>query len=367
MKSNAPIVLAAVVVGVAGLYFLNQKFNSKPQYHATAPSADAPKDGVVRNTFTVGFLPVTCHLTCPVTSWVTRHSDKGTVFQAQKFVDFPSMKEALIARKIDATFIIAPLAMKLAADGQPVKIVYLGHRDGSAMVVAVDSPIRDFKDLKGKTVAIPSRFSNQNLLLHRMLKQFGMADDDITIKELPPPEQPAALAAKAIDAFTVGEPHCAKAELAGYGRVLYQLKDLWPDFISCVLVVRQEVIDQNRPLVEELVRGIAASGEWLDEDVQTGAQHRKDAALVVGTQFYNQDPKLLEYVLTKPLDRVSYTKLKPPKDTFEEIMNLAVSTGVITKHMQFEEYCDASFAPDLETISEPFDRLPGLDEITIKK
>ncbi|MDZ4771931.1 MAG: ABC transporter substrate-binding protein [Planctomycetota bacterium] len=359
------IALGAVVI-LGGLYAAHHYLNEKPQYHATAPSSDTPAGGVVRQSFTVGFLPVTCHLTCPVTSWVTRHSAKGTQFQAQKFTDFPSMKEALIARKIDATFMIAPLAMKLAADGVPVKIVYLGHRDGSALVVAKDSDIHTFTDLRGKTVAIPSRFSNQNLLMHRMMKQYGMKDGDILLKEVPPPEHPAALGAKAVDGFIVGEPHCSKAELEGYGRILYEMSELWPDFISCVLVVRQEVINDQRELVDELVRGIAASGEWLDADRATGAQHRKDAALVVGTQFYNQDPKLLEYVLMKP-DRVSYSDLKPPKATFEEIMDLAVSTNIIPKRMKFEEYCDTSFAPDLETVSLPFDRMPGLDQISQQK
>jgi len=356
-------ILIVAVAGIVGLYFLNRALNEKPRYIEKAPAIDTPKGGVVRNTFTVGFLPVTCHLTCPVTSWVTRHSDQGTQFQAQKFSDFPSMKEALIARKIDATFMIAPLAMKLAADGVPVKIVYLGHRDGSALVVAKDGPVHDFKDLRGKTIAIPSRFSNQALLMYRMMRKNDMQDGDIVLKELPPPEQPAALGAKAIDGFIVGEPHCSKAELQGYGRILYEMRDLWPDFISCVLVVRQELINDRPDLVQELVHGIAASGEWLDVDRANGAQHRKDAALVVGTQFYNQDPKLLEYVLTKP-DRVSYTNLKPPRAMFDEIMDLAVSTGTFTKRMAFEEYCDTTFAPDLETVKLPFDRLPGLDEIT---
>src|SRR5690606_32186353 len=115
-----------------------------------------------------------------------------------------------------------------------------------------------------------------------------------------------------------------KAELEGYGRVLMQMRDAWPEFISCVLVVRQELIDQRRPLVEELVRGIAASGKWLDEDRLTGAQHRKDAALVAsGKAFYNQPTKLLEYVLLKDVTRVSYTNLMPPKKDFDEIMDLA--------------------------------------------
>lgn len=297
---------------------------------------------------------------------MSQHSTSGTQFQAQKFNDFPSMKEALIARQIDATFMIAPLAMKMASDGVPVKICYLGHRDGSALVVHKDSDIRRFEDLKGKTVAIPSRFSNQNLLMYRMMKQTGMRPGDIVLKEVPPPDHPVSLGSRAIDGFIVGEPHCTKAEMEGYGRVLVEMKDLWPDFISCVLVVRQEVIDGRRPLVDELVRGIAASGEWLDEDKRAGAQHRRDAALVVGKMFYNQKPELLERVLTKDLDRVSYTNLVPPKDRFDEIMDLALEAGILPRRMKFEDYCDTSFAPDLETVDVPFDRLPGLDEARAK-
>ena len=45
------------------------------------------------------------------------------------------MKEAFISGYTDATFILAPLAMKLVEDGVPVKIVYLGHRDGTALMV----------------------------------------------------------------------------------------------------------------------------------------------------------------------------------------------------------------------------------------
>lgn len=294
---------------------------------------------------------------------MTEHSAAGTVFESQKFMDFPSMKEAITARKIDAGFLNMPLAMKMALDGQPVKIVYLGHRDGSALMVPVDSPAKSFADLRGKTIAIPGRFSNQNILMRRMMNQHGMKEGDIVLKEIPPPEHPSSLAARAIDGFIIGEPHAAKAEMDGVGRVLYQCGELWPGFISCGLVVRQEVIDQRRELVDELVRGIAASGEWLDQDVASGAQHRKDAALVVGKMFYNQKPELLEYVLTKDVSRVKYTDLKPPKERFDEMMQLGVEMGLYPRFLPFEAYCDTSFAPDLETVALPFDRLPGLEKV----
>lgn len=356
-------VVLAVVAVLGGLYALNRHLNETPRYIASTPSTATPKSGEVRETFVVGFLPVTCHLTCPVTSWVSAHSTEGTQFRAQRFSDFPSMKEALIAREIDATFMNAPLAPKLVMDGVPVKVVYLGHRDGTALVVKTDGPVRKFEDLAGKIVAIPGRFSNQNIFLHRTMKQLGMPFDSMTIKELPPPEHPAALAAGAIDAYIIGEPHAAKAEMEGYGRVLMQMRDAWPNFISCVLVVRQELIDQRRPIVEELVRGIAASGEWLDEDRTTGAQHRRDAAIVAGKMFYNQPPKLLDYVLTRDPTRVSYTQLMPPKEDFDEIMDLSVELAILPKRIPFEDYVDTSFAPDLETVDLAIDRLPDVEKV----
>jgi len=359
--------LVAAVVVLGGLFFLNRYFGQKKEYIAGVPASATPASGEVRQHFTVGFLPVTCHLTCPVTAWITQHSEQGSVFDTQKFTDFPSMKEALLARKIDATFMNMPLAMKLVADGTPVKIVYLGHRDGSAIMVRTDSDIKDFEGLRGKTVAIPGRFSNQNILMLKKMKELGMKEGDIVLKELPPPEHPSALAAKAIDAYIIGEPHAAKAEMEGYGRVLYQCGDLWPNFISCGLVVRQEVIDNNRPMVEELVRGIATSGKWLDNDLDKGAQHRKDASIVAGKVFYNQKPELLAFVLTKDVKRVKYTDLKPPKDRFDEMMNLFADFNLIPKRMKFEEYADTSFAPDLETLAVPFDRLPEVDKVAAKQ
>src|SRR5688572_15426692 len=47
-------------------------------------------DAAARETLTVGFLPVTCHLTCPVTDFATRTS-ANTRFVSQRFTDFPTI------------------------------------------------------------------------------------------------------------------------------------------------------------------------------------------------------------------------------------------------------------------------------------
>src|SRR5262245_58295786 len=134
--------------------------------------------------------------------------------------------------RLDATFMIVPLAMKLREQGVPIKICYLGHRDGSTVRVRIDLPARSLRDLRGKTFAIPSKYSNQNLVIHKLMQDQGVKPDEIRFIEMPPPDMPGALAVKAIDAYFVGEPHCARAELDGTGRVLYLAKDIWPHFIA---------------------------------------------------------------------------------------------------------------------------------------
>src|ERR1700761_308061 len=119
---------------------------------------------------TVAYLPATCQLTCPVTDYISKYSQNGELFLPRMFQGFPEIKEALISNKVQAAFIVAPMAIALRAQGVPIKVVYLGHRYGSSLVVAKNGPVKNFTDLKGRTVAIPSRFSDERLILFRRTK-----------------------------------------------------------------------------------------------------------------------------------------------------------------------------------------------------
>jgi len=249
------------------------------------------------------------------------------------------MVETMKAGRLDATFMIAPLAMKLREQGLPVKICYLGHRDGSEVMVPKDSPARDLRDLRGKTFAIPSKYSNQNLVIHKLMQDQGVKPDEIRFVEMAPPDMPGALAVGAIDAYFVGEPHCARAEMDGSGRVLYYAKDIWPHFISCCLVVTEKLIHERPAVVRDLVRGIAQSGEWAET-------HRLEAAKVV-SPYFRQNEKLVRYVLTEPPDRVSYRMLTPTDEEMERIEEMGEQLGVLDreKHTPMSALIDRSFIP----------------------
>jgi NitT/TauT family transport system substrate-binding protein len=188
----------------------------------------------------------------------------GGVAKYTKFSGWPELKEAFMAGRTKAAYLLAPLAMDLADKGIPGKIVALGHRSGAVLMVKHDASIHTMQDLRGKRVAIPSRFAVDHLFVRRLLKQHEMSVADVELVEMNPPDMPAALYAGAVAAYATGEPFGAVAEQAGYARPLYMTRDAWPNYICCVLTIREELIQTDRALVQRLVNYVMSSGLWLD-------------------------------------------------------------------------------------------------------
>jgi len=315
---------------------------------AVLPALTWPKAAAATKPLLVGGLPVTCNLTLPV-ACVARAAANSAAkgagpqfeFEYSKYNGWPEVKESLMAGRIQAAYMLAPLVMDLADRKIPVKIVSLGHRSGAVIMVRTDSPYQRFKDLAGKRIAIPSRFAVDFLFLRKMLIREGMTPKDVQIIEMAPPDMPAALYAKAVDAYCTGEPFGAAAQHAGYGRVLRMTRDEWRNYICCVLTVREELIAANRPLVQDLVDHVLGAGQWLDQKQEN---RNKAVAIAAGRKFFNQDPNIIRFVMENPVDRVTYGDLRMIRAEFEELMQLSVEAGSIKGPIAYEKYMDESFA-----------------------
>lgn len=296
----------------------------------------------------VGGLPVTCNLTLPVACVARAALNAATPaggprfeYEYSKYNGWPEIKESLMAGRIQAAYMLAPLVMDLADKKIPVKIVSLGHRSGAVIMVRSDSPHQRFKDLAGKRIAIPSRFAVDFLFLRKMLAREGMTPKDIQIIEMPPPDMPAALYARAVDAYCTGEPFGAAAQRAGYARALRMTRDEWRNYICCVLTVREELIAGNRPLVQDLVNHVLGAGLWLDRK----QDHRNTAVTIAaGRKYFNQDPNIIRFVMENPVDRVTYGDLRMIRAEFEELMQLSLEAGTLKSPVPYEKYMDESFA-----------------------
>ena len=330
-------ILLGVGAWTAGITFLHGRLNIN--WNALRNSFRS-RDQL--QTLTVAGLPVTCNLTLPI-ACVARNLDRTLTranFEYRRYNGWPEVKESLISGDLDAAYMLAPLVMDLATKDVPVKIVSIGHRSGAVIMVHANSPYRKFQDLTGKRIAIPSRFAVDFLFLRKMLAKEGMSAKEIQIVEMAPPDMPAALYARAVDAYCTGEPYGAAAQRAGYAVPLRMTRDEWPNYICCVLTVRQELIDQNPGLVQDLVNYVQGAGHWLDAE----RKHRTQAAeIAASNQYFNQDRAILQYVMDNPTDRVTYGDLRMIKEEFDDLMQLSLQAGTLKRPIAFERYIDDRF------------------------
>jgi NitT/TauT family transport system substrate-binding protein len=293
----------------------------------------------------VGGLPVTCNLTLPIACVAKART--APLFTYEKYSGWPEIKESLMAGRIQAGYMLAPLVMDLVDKKIPLKVVSLGHRSGAVIMVRTDSPYKRFADLRGKRIAIPSRFAVDFLFLRKMLAREGMSPKDIQVVEMAPPDMPAALYAKAVDGYCTGEPFGAAAQRAGYARPLSMTRDEWRNYICCVLTVREDLIRDNRPLVQDLVNHVQAAGNWLDA---SPANRARAAQLAAGRKFFNQDPKVIQFVMDNPSDRVTYGDLRMIRSEFDELMKLSIEAGTLKTPIQYDRYVDESFVRNVKPV-----------------
>jgi NitT/TauT family transport system substrate-binding protein len=310
---------AATIVSAAaltGIYPLTKAWSAKP-------------------TLKIGYLPITDHLT------IIAHDQiefKRFDLEPVKFSSWAEQSEALKAGAIHGAFTLTPIGITLRQKGVPLKTVVAGHRNGSVITVKNGPAISKIDDLKGKTIAIPSRFSTHNILLRKILTEKGIdPDKDVRLIDMAPPEMVNALSTGRIDAFIVAEPFGAQAQNQNQGKVLIFSKDIWKNHICCLLNLREDVIAQSPDAVEELVAGIVKTGHYIEKNPVEAAR--------ISKKYLGQKPEVIEFVLTSPKGRVTYNNLAITKKDLQDTQNYMVAFGITKEKIDLNTYLDSRFIP----------------------
>jgi sulfonate transport system substrate-binding protein len=145
----------------------------------------------------------------------------GYTIEWREFSYGSPILEALNAGSIDIGHSgDAPVIFAQAAG---VPFVYIAATDESpesaGVVVRKNSPIRNFAELRGKTIAF-AKGSSSHHLLAQLLARAGLTFNDIKAAYLQPPDARAAFESGSIDAWAIWDPFFAAAELEGDGRVI---------------------------------------------------------------------------------------------------------------------------------------------------
>jgi len=274
---------------------------------------------VGRQIVRMGYMPVITNLAAPILDHVSRHGS-GIHFQAVKFTSFAEMAEALRNNSIQAAFIIAPLAVVLHQQGEPVNVVLIGNRHESTLVARKDLHASRLEDLAGSTIAVPMRYSGHNLWLRREIEKKGL-ERRIRIVEMNPPDMASALTSGALDAYFVGEPFAAQTVLSNDADVVAYVESEWPGFICNLVLVGSGFIETHPGAVRQLVEGGARSGLW--------AKRHPEEAARIASRYWNQTETLVYHALTQPEGRIVYDRFTPKTEELRFIANLMRRYGLV--------------------------------------
>ena len=154
--------------------------------------------------------------------------------------------------KSDALFGLQSDALMLAAEGVPLKIVYIADFSNGADVLIGTQGIKTISDLKGKTVSVDLLNDVNHILLIELLRMNGLAESDVNIIPVPARHVPQALAEGTIDAGQTWEPYQSQAMASG-NRVLASTRDV-PGMVTDVLMFNSELVEKRLEDVRKFVK-----------------------------------------------------------------------------------------------------------------
>ena len=293
---------------------------------ACGPSAQ-PASG--KPTIKIGYLPIT-HAGPLFMDAHLHNGDHGNYkVELVKFNSWPDLMDALNTGRIEGASVLIQLAMKAKEKGIDLKALALGHKDGNVLITSKD--IQHTQDLEGKTFAIPHKFSTHNQLLYETLKKEGMSKQDVNIVEMTPAEMPAALAGNQIAGYIVAEPFGAIGVNMDKGHVLHYSEEIWPNSYCCVFVLRNDFIQNNQAVTQDLVNQYIQSGELTNQKDET--VHEAFA------NYMNLDSEVLDL----SLQWTSFEDLRIEKAEYDKLRDLVVEMKLMEKPPTYEEFIDHTF------------------------
>ena len=67
--------------------------------------------------------------------------------------------------------------------------------------------------------------------------------------------------------------------------------------------------------------------------------------------YFNQNPKILRFVMDNPSDRVTYGDLRMLRAEFDDLMKLSLEAGTLKRPVAYERYVDESFVKNLKPVA----------------
>jgi NitT/TauT family transport system substrate-binding protein len=217
-----------------------------------------------------------------------------------------------------------------ASEDLPVQIISQGVLGGTTekeawadLLVLKDGPIKQPKDLEGKTIAVNTLENICEVTIKASLEKDGVAVDTLEFTEVPFPDMNAALEAGRVDAACVVEPFVSQGKAgAARGIAPFYVRTA-PDLTVATYFTSTQYAEQNPEVVDRFVEAMSKS--------LTYAQSHPDEVRQVLLDYTEIPPEAAEQIKL-PVWR---TDLNEP--TIEKLSELSEKYGLIEEQPDLDE------------------------------
>lgn len=254
---------------------------------------------------------------------------------------------------IQGAFIPTPLALELFASGMDIRFLMFVHRSGSLMVKNRKAGIHSLADFKERPVLVPSRFSLQAILLHKLMGASGLVfgphdqpGSDVFLETVPPYLMPEILGAEndmdaddpATGGFMAPEPFGSLAVTRGQADIVCTSDSLWKNHPCCGFVVTRHFLKTYPRIPKALVSLFFTAARLLENKTILD-----QAAL--GAGFLAQDPVFVQTVLARSRINFAPEMLVPDTGAIDMIQTYMVDAmGIMPKKIDQDIFVDKTWA-----------------------
>lgn len=302
-----------------------RKGTVRKRLHTAQPLLAEDLAGVIGEaTLRVGYLPISDHLLGMVAHRLAR--GRNSRVSMQRFLSWGVLAKALERGRIDAAFIMAPLAMHLFNTGTRLKYILDGHHDGSALAATSAKG-------KGKLVGVPGPYSTHRVLLKTLAREHPGLLDESSMADTNPSYAIRSLKRQVIDAFFCAEPWSTKCVREGQADVHVSSKDVMPGHPCCVVAVRESFSLEHPGLVAEYLGLLLEARDKLGADPDYCAQAQ---------EMYTGIPRdLAGHILEKRV--ITFDDLQPDLGRMQDFMRLALAARVLAEECDLESFVCRDF------------------------
>jgi NitT/TauT family transport system substrate-binding protein len=217
-----------------------------------------------------------------------------------------------------------------ASKDLPVTIISQGVLGGKTeeeawadLLVLKDGPIKEPKDLEGKTIAVNTLSNICEVTIRKSLADMGVDDSTLKWAEVPFPDMNAALEAKRVDGACVVEPFVSQGKAGKAKGIDPFYVNTAPDLTVATYFTSEQYAAENPEVVKAFVTAMQESLDY--------AQQNPDAVRDILTE-YTQIPPEAAANIKLPQWRQDITT-----DTVELLSQLSLEYGLIEEEPDLNE------------------------------